>query len=83
MISGIVLYPGHSTELAAVRFVDHLISTRCTRGVRVVFSVTRMRSNNSARINKSDFTTEKNRVVYTRQCSKLLLVTMLSIRYNY
>ena len=33
--------------------------TRCTRGVRVVFSVTRMRSNNSARINKSDFTTEK------------------------
>ena len=35
------------------------ITTRCTRGVRVVFSVTRMRSNNSARINKSDFTTEK------------------------
>ena len=33
--------------------------TRCTQGVRVVFSVTRMRSNNSARINKSDFTTEK------------------------
>ena len=33
--------------------------TRCTRGVRVVFSVTRMRSNNSARINKSDFTTKK------------------------
>ena len=40
---------------------DELIAltTRCTRGVRVVFSVTRMRSNNSARINKSDFTTEK------------------------
>ena len=36
-----------------------LAKTRCTRGVRVVFSVTRMRSNNSARINKSDFTTEK------------------------
>ena len=47
--------PGHSTELAALK----LVNTRCTRGVRVVFSVTRMRSNNSARINKSDFTTEK------------------------
>ena len=35
--------------------------TRCTRGVRVVFSVTRMRSSNSARMNKSDCrsTTEK------------------------
>ena len=33
--------------------------TRCTRGVRVDFSVTRMRSSNSGRINKSDFTTEK------------------------
>ena len=32
--------------------------TRCTRGVRVVFSVARMRSSNSARINKFDFTTE-------------------------
>ena len=29
-----------------------------TRGVRVVFSETKMRSSNSARINKSDFTTE-------------------------
>ena len=36
------------------------LKTRCTRGVRVVFSVTRMRSSNSARINKSDFTTEKS-----------------------
>ena len=35
------------------------ISTRCTRGVRVVFSVTRIRSSNSARMNKFDFTTEK------------------------
>ena len=34
--------------------------TRCTRGVRIVFSVTRMRSSNSARINKSDFTNEKS-----------------------
>ena len=33
--------------------------TRCTRGVRVVFSVARMRSCNSARMNKLDFTTEK------------------------
>ena len=33
--------------------------TRCTRGVRVVFSVTIMRSSNSARMNKFDFTTEK------------------------
>ena len=35
------------------------VTTRCTRGVRVVFFVTRKRSCNSARINKSDFTTEK------------------------
>ena len=34
--------------------------TRCTRSVRVFFSVTRMRSSNSARINKSDFATEKS-----------------------
>ena len=34
--------------------------TRCTRGVRVVFSVTRMRSSSSARINKFDFRTEKS-----------------------
>ena len=33
--------------------------TRCTRAVPVVFSVTRMRSSNSARMNKFDFTTEK------------------------
>ena len=33
--------------------------TRCTRGVRVVFSRARMRSSNSARMNKSNFTTEK------------------------
>ena len=32
---------------------------RRTRGVRVVFPVTRMRSSNSARMNKFDFTTEK------------------------
>ena len=38
---------------------EKLIITRGTRGVRVFFSVTRMRSSNSARINKSDFTTEK------------------------
>ena len=35
------------------------LQTRCTRGVRVVFSVTRMRSSNSARINKFDVRTEK------------------------
>ena len=35
------------------------IVTRCTRGVRVVFSAIRMRSSNSARMNKFDFTTEK------------------------
>ena len=33
--------------------------TRSTRGVRVVFSVTRMRSSNNARMNKFDFTTEE------------------------
>ena len=37
-----------------------IIKTRCTRGVRVVFSVTRMRSSSSARINKFDFRTEKS-----------------------
>ena len=36
-----------------------IVITRCTRGVRVVFSVTRMRSSDSARMNKSDFTNEK------------------------
>ena len=35
------------------------MKTRCTRGVRVIFSVTRMRSSNSARMNKFDFATEK------------------------
>ena len=50
-------------EWGGIEMLDiqsHFIAiTRCTRGVRVVFSVTRMRFNNSARINKSDFTTEK------------------------
>ena len=36
-----------------------VIKTRCTQGVRVVFSVTRMRSSNSALMNKFNFTTEK------------------------
>ena len=36
-----------------------LETTRCTRGVRVVFSLTRMRSSNSARMNKFDFTIKK------------------------
>ena len=33
--------------------------TRCTRSLRVVFSVTKMRSSNSAHLKKIDFTTEK------------------------
>ena len=33
--------------------------TRCTQGVRVVFSVARIRFSNSARMNKLDFTTKK------------------------
>ena len=37
----------------------NILQTRCTRAVRVVFTVTRMRSSNSARINKFDFTAEK------------------------
>ena len=40
--------------------LDNITTTRCTRGVRVVFSVIRMRSSNSARINKFDFRTEKS-----------------------
>ena len=47
-----VLSPYYITEYMHNR-------TRCTRGVRVAFSVTRMRSSNSARMNKFDFTTEK------------------------
>ena len=38
--------------------------TRCTRGIRVVFSVTRMQSSNSARMNKFVFTTEKIGIVH-------------------
>ena len=38
---------------------DSIYNTRCTRGVRVVFSVTGMRSSNSAGINKFVFRTEK------------------------
>ena len=38
--------------------------TRCTRGVRVAFLVTRMRSSNSARMNKFDFTTKKTGSVH-------------------
>ena len=49
----------HSPFYGQTKFAD-LIRTRCTRGVRVVFSVTRMRSSNSARINKFDFRTEKS-----------------------
>ena len=39
--------------------LDTYMKTICTRGVRVVFSATRMRSSNSARMNKFDFNTEK------------------------
>ena len=45
-------------QCTANAIVD-LCRTRCMRGVRVFFSVTRMRSSNSARMNKFDFTTEK------------------------
>ena len=38
---------------------NNKLITRCTRGVHVVFSVTRIQSSNSARMNKFDFTTEK------------------------
>ena len=37
----------------------YLLIARCTRGVSVVFSVTRMQSSNSVHMNKSDFTIEK------------------------
>ena len=48
-----------------IKFIDIIIlerkpcRTRFTRGVCVSFSVTRMRSSNSARMNMFDFTTEK------------------------
>ena len=38
--------------------------TRCTRGVRVVFSRERMRSSNSARMNKSNFLLRKSYSVH-------------------
>ena len=40
-------------------YLIFILLTRWTRGVRVVFSITRMRSSKSARMNKFDFTTEK------------------------
>ena len=45
------------------------------QGVRVVFFVTRMLSSNSARINKSDFTTEKS-------CSVHMTVFETVARHN-
>ena len=57
-----ILDTNNKTPLSALQIqigLPTIKETRCTRGVHVVFSVTRMRSNNSARINKSDFTTEK------------------------
>ena len=47
-------YSVHNNTLSIIFYI-----TRCTRGVRVVFSVTRMRSSNSARIYKFDLRTEK------------------------
>ena len=44
-----------------------IILTRCTRGVRVVFSRARMRSSNSAPMNKSNFFTRK--IVFTHNDS--------------
>ena len=46
------------TVFIHLRVIWLQLATRCTLGVRVVFSVTRMRSSNSARMNKFDFTTE-------------------------
>ena len=51
--------PRH-TDMLVICISTNTQVTRCTRGVRVVFSVTRMRSSNSARINKFDFRTEKS-----------------------
>ena len=60
-------YKNYLTNQNVCTFAFHLINnnatlriiTRCTRGVCVVFSRARMRSSNSARMNKSNFTTEK------------------------
>ena len=79
---------GISTDDRLVRNVcrniqsDSIYNTRCTRGVRVVFSVTRMRSSNSARINKLDFRTEKSCSVHMT-VFEIVAVTMLSIGCNY
>ena len=50
--------------------------TRCTRGVRVVFSVTGMRSSSSARINKFVFRTLK------KSCSVHMTVFEIVARHN-
>ena len=52
--------PDSEYESTLINVKRYYTRTRCTRGVRVVFSVTRMRSSNSARINKLDFRTEKS-----------------------
>ena len=56
------LFPLDCSKGLLVLFIDLqydiIFLTRCTRGVRVAFSRARMQSSNSARMNKSDFTTE-------------------------
>ena len=55
-----ILAKSYLNHISHILNLNHVYLTRCTRGVRVVFSVTRMRSSNSARINKFDFRTEKS-----------------------
>ena len=59
------------------RKLTEITQTRCTRGVHVVFSVTRMRSSNSARINKSDFT-----IPLEKSCSVHMTVIEIVARHN-
>ena len=51
------VYSNSRTRLSQYFYILYI--TRCTRGVRVFFSIRRIRSSNSARINTSNFNNEK------------------------
>ena len=55
---------------------DRYYITRCTRGVRVVFSRSIMRFSNIARMNKSNFTTER------KSCSVQMTVFEIGVHCN-
>ena len=62
------MYSVNTSTTIKMPYIHELLThkkTKCTGGVRVVFSIARIRSSNSDRMNKSNFTTETiNHVVY-------------------